>query len=163
MVLKSVLYGKKDYRIFKLTRIMDLEVLADGFHKSSFPELDETSGRAYNTIVLRFPEYMSYRVYDEFDKMGISKNEDYCKYCFENGAFTSDCTMDEMIEFCIPHMVKAHSDMTENEARSMMKKFFPTLKRWKTQCDFDRRWNVAKASCTGTCHFIRKNEIGVSA
>lgn len=60
-----------------------------------------------------------------------SKNEDYCKYCFENGAFTSDCTMDEMIEFCIPHMVKAHSDITENEARSMMKKFFPTLKRWK--------------------------------
>ncbi len=64
--------------------------------------------------------------------MDGSKNEDYCKYCFENGAFTSDCTMDEMIEFCIPHMVKAHSDMTENEARSMMKKFFPTLKRWKT-------------------------------
>ncbi|HBI60555.1 MAG TPA: transcriptional regulator [Lachnospiraceae bacterium] len=60
-----------------------------------------------------------------------SKNEDYCKYCFENGAFTSDCTMDEMIEFCIPHMVKAHSDMTENKARSMMKEFFPTLKRWK--------------------------------
>ena len=29
-----------------------------------------------------------------------SKNEDYCKYCFENGTFTSDCTMDEMIEFC---------------------------------------------------------------
>ncbi len=61
-----------------------------------------------------------------------SKNEDYCKYCFENGAFTSDCTMEEMIEFCIPHMVEAHSEMTENEARTMMKKFFPTLKRWKT-------------------------------
>ena len=26
-----------------------------------------------------------------------SKNVDYCKYCFENGKFTSDCTMDEMI------------------------------------------------------------------
>lgn len=61
-----------------------------------------------------------------------SKNEDYCKYCFENGAFTSDCTMDEMIEFCIPHMVAGNSDMTEEKARTMMKEFFPTLKRWKT-------------------------------
>lgn len=54
-----------------------------------------------------------------------SKNEDYCKYCFENGAFTSDCTMDEMIEFCIPHIVTANSAMTEDKARNMMKHFFP--------------------------------------
>lgn len=61
-----------------------------------------------------------------------SKNEDYCKYCFENGTFTSDCTMDEMIEVCVPHMVEGNSDMTEEKARIMMKEFFPTLKRWKT-------------------------------
>lgn len=61
-----------------------------------------------------------------------SKNTDYCKYYFENGAFTSDCTMDEMIEFCVPHMVEGNSDMTEEKARTMMKEFFPTLKRWKT-------------------------------
>lgn len=60
-----------------------------------------------------------------------SKNEDYCKYCYENGAFTSDCTMDEMIDFCVPHMVSGNADMTEENARSMMKAFFPTLKRWK--------------------------------
>ncbi len=40
--------------------------------------------------------------------------------------------MDEMIEFCIPHIVRANSAMTEAEARNMMKEFFPTLKRWKT-------------------------------
>ncbi len=61
-----------------------------------------------------------------------STNEDYCKYCFENGAFTSNCTMDEMIEFCIPNMVTANSGMTKEEARNGMKEFFPTLKRWKT-------------------------------
>lgn len=61
-----------------------------------------------------------------------SKSADYCKYCFENGAFTSDCTMEEMIEFCIPHMIAAHPAMTEEEARNMMNKFFPTLKRWQT-------------------------------
>ena len=26
-----------------------------------------------------------------------SKSKDYCKYCYQNGAFTADCTMGEMI------------------------------------------------------------------
>jgi hypothetical protein len=60
-----------------------------------------------------------------------SKNEDYCKYCFENGAFTSDTTMEEMIDFCIPHTIEANPDMSADDARSMMQQFFPTLKRWK--------------------------------
>jgi hypothetical protein len=61
-----------------------------------------------------------------------SKNEDYCKYCFKNGAFTNDCTMDEMIEICVPHMVSANSGMGEDEARKNMREYLPTLKRWKT-------------------------------
>ncbi|MEZ3434835.1 MAG: YafY family transcriptional regulator [Lachnospiraceae bacterium] len=73
--LKAYCTGKQDYRIFKLTRIIDLEVLTEGFCKSSFPELelDETLRLTYNTIVLRFPENMSYRVYDEFDKTQVRK------------------------------------------------------------------------------------------
>ena len=63
-----------------------------------------------------------------------STNVDYCRYCFENGAFTRDCTMDEMIEFCVPHMVKDHSDMTEDEARSM--KSFSPLSSGGKQRDF---------------------------
>ena len=59
------------------------------------------------------------------------KSADYCKYCFENGAFTANCTMDEMIEICVPHMTSAHSDMSEEEARKMMREFLPALKRWK--------------------------------
>ena len=58
-----------------------------------------------------------------------SKNEDYCKYCFENGKFTQDCTMEEMIEFCVPHMASADSDMSEGDARKMMLEFFPALLR----------------------------------
>lgn len=60
-----------------------------------------------------------------------SKNKDYCSYCFKNGEFTSHISMDEMIEFCIKPMLDANKDMTEEKARSMMKEFFPTLKRWK--------------------------------
>ena len=58
-------------------------------------------------------------------------NIDYCKYCYQNGAFTADCTMDEMIEFCVPHMVSANADMNEDAARNMMREFFPKLKRWQ--------------------------------
>ena len=58
-----------------------------------------------------------------------SKSEDYCNYCFENGAFTSNSTMEEMIEICVPHVVPA-TGMSEDKAREMMQQFFPTLKRW---------------------------------
>ena len=59
-----------------------------------------------------------------------SKSKDYCKYCYEHGAFTSDCTMEEMIEFCVPVMVKENPGMSEDKAREMMTQYFPTLKRW---------------------------------
>lgn len=64
-------------------------------------------------------------------EMGGSKSPDYCKYCYENGAFTFNGTMDEMIESCVPIMVKENAEMDEATARNMMKQFFPTLKRWK--------------------------------
>lgn len=60
-----------------------------------------------------------------------SKSEDYCKYCYDNGSFTTSCSMDEMIETCVPHMASANTNMSEDEARNMMREFFPTLKRWK--------------------------------
>ena len=60
-----------------------------------------------------------------------SKNEDYCVYCFKDGAFTAECTMDEMIEFCVPHMASGNPGMSKDEARKQMQGFFPSLKRWK--------------------------------
>lgn len=60
-----------------------------------------------------------------------SKSKDYCKYCYDNGKFTADCNMEEMIDFCVPHMVEAHKEMSKEEARKMMMDVFPHLKRWK--------------------------------
>ena len=37
-----------------------------------------------------------------------TKNEDYCIYCFKDGEFTSDMTMDEMMKFCIDKMCEVH-------------------------------------------------------
>ncbi|MDQ2087323.1 zinc ribbon domain-containing protein [Herbivorax sp. ANBcel31] len=59
-----------------------------------------------------------------------SKNKDYCEYCYMNGKFTSDISIEEMIEVCIPHVVNEKSGMSENEAREMMKELLPKLKRW---------------------------------
>lgn len=59
-----------------------------------------------------------------------SKSADYCKYCYENGEFTFNGSMEEMIEICVPPMVENNPGMTQEQARDMMKKFFPMLKRW---------------------------------
>ena len=58
---------------------------------------------------------------------------DYCTYCYQNGAFTRDCTMQEMIDFCTPIMAQSHPDMTEADAAARMRSFFPQLKRWKRE------------------------------
>lgn len=60
-----------------------------------------------------------------------SPNEEYCKYCYQNGAFTKEETMEEMIETCIPFMTEPGSGFTEETARQLMRQTLPQLKRWK--------------------------------
>ncbi len=62
-----------------------------------------------------------------------SKNEDYCTYCYQNGTFTSEQTMGEMIETCIPFISKGDPYPDEETARKAMNAYFPELKRWKKQ------------------------------
>lgn len=59
-----------------------------------------------------------------------SKNEDYCMYCFKDGEFTSNMSMEEMMNFCIEKMVEIHSEIDKDEASAMMMEVFPKLKRW---------------------------------
>lgn len=62
-------------------------------------------------------------------------SSDYCVYCYMNGKFTEDMTMDEMIEHCAQFVEEFNKDSqtkyTKEEAVAGMKKFFPHLKRWK--------------------------------
>ncbi|MEN6312866.1 MAG: zinc ribbon domain-containing protein [Clostridiaceae bacterium] len=60
-----------------------------------------------------------------------SKNEDYCHYCFKDGSFTKDETMEEMIEACVPFVSKGNPWPDEDTARKTMRELFPQLKRWK--------------------------------
>ena len=40
-----------------------------------------------------------------------SKNEEYCSYCYRDGAFTEDCTMNEMIDHCLQFLDEFNKDM----------------------------------------------------
>ncbi|HBU12143.1 MAG TPA: transcriptional regulator [Clostridiales bacterium] len=61
-------------------------------------------------------------------------NDEYCIYCYKGGAFTSDATMEEMIEISVKHMSESgmlkEQNKTDTEAREFMYSFFPKLKRW---------------------------------
>ena len=63
-----------------------------------------------------------------------TKNEDYCHYCFINGSFSKEETMQEMIESCIPFVSKGNPWSDEEAARKAMLEMFPQLKRWKDKC-----------------------------
>lgn len=60
-----------------------------------------------------------------------SKTAEYCSYCFADGKFVQDCSMEQMIAACVAPMVQANPEMTPEKASAMMGEFFPTLKRWK--------------------------------
>ncbi len=77
--LKAYCTLKQDYRVFKLNRIIDLEVLSDSFPHQVFPELEKDLKQIYKKIVLRFSKEAAYRVYDEFDmtQIEIQTNGDF--------------------------------------------------------------------------------------
>lgn len=58
-----------------------------------------------------------------------NRTNEYCMYCYQNGAFTQpNLTMQEMLESCVPHMVK--DGMEEQRAREILQGAMPYLKRW---------------------------------
>ena len=64
-----------------------------------------------------------------------SINFDYCRYCYKDGRFLQDMTMEQMIEHCAQFVDEVNRNMpqpmTKEEYRQMMYSFFPMLKRWR--------------------------------
>lgn len=58
-----------------------------------------------------------------------SVNTDFCKYCYKDGKFIDDVSMEEYIDRC--SKFGAQAGMTNEQMRSHCEKLFPTLKRWK--------------------------------
>ncbi len=73
-----------------------------------------------------------------------SKNEDYCMYCYKDGKFLQECTMDEMIEHCAQFVDEVNKGLpkpiTKEEYIGQMKMYFPHLKRWQMYFPHLKRW-----------------------
>ena len=69
------------------------------------------------------------------DLLGTNKdgsiNNDYCKYCYKDGEFIDDVSMEEYIDMCSQYGSQAN--MTNEEMKDYCTKLFPTLKRWSKQ------------------------------
>lgn len=70
---------------------------------------------------------------DDLNMFGKNKdgstNDDYCKYCYDNGEFIDNVSMEEYIDMCSNYGNQA--GMTNEEMKKYCEKLFPTLKRWK--------------------------------
>ena len=58
-----------------------------------------------------------------------TKNEDYCKYCYDKGEFLQKTTMEEFVDMCSQFGEQA--GMTNEQMKEYCSAVFPTLKRWK--------------------------------
>ena len=65
----------------------------------------------------------------------LSANREYCCYCFDDGQFTEELTMEEMMER-YTELVEEYHHQTEKEfnreeTMTRMQQYFPLLKRWR--------------------------------
>lgn len=65
------------------------------------------------------------------------QSEEYCAFCYQQGRFLQDFTIEELIEILVRHLDRWNQDngvnLTAQEARIELQKLLPTLKRWKTK------------------------------
>lgn len=64
-----------------------------------------------------------------------SRSGEYCAYCYQNGAFTRQLTLEEQVEHNLLALAEWNASaglhLTEEEARAQLLEFLPTLKRWR--------------------------------
>ena len=63
-----------------------------------------------------------------------SSTDLYCSYCYANGEFTSQITMEEMVDLNLQYLDEWNSTretpLTPEEARAELLTYLPTLTRW---------------------------------
>ena len=64
-----------------------------------------------------------------------SRSETYCVYCYQQGQFLQNVTMEEMAEHNLQFLAEWNRqsglNLDEAEARAGLLAFLPTLKRWR--------------------------------
>lgn len=62
-----------------------------------------------------------------------SRNEDYCVYCMQDGNFTHEQTLEQMVESSIPFVLEDKVFPDAETARAALLELYPKLKRWQSQ------------------------------
>lgn len=114
--IKAFCRLKQDYRIFKITRIRDVKVLDEHFKKELPIEKEKKQNFKVISLKLEISKEMAYRVYDEFEKENISKNE--------NGDFiiTIDCPENEWVYVYILSFGEYAKILSPEYAKDIVKK-----------------------------------------
>lgn len=64
-----------------------------------------------------------------------SKSEHYCSYCFQNGRFAHNISMEEMAEHNLRDLDSWNREtglnLSKEQAKAQLLSFLPTLERWK--------------------------------
>ncbi|MDO5602369.1 MAG: zinc ribbon domain-containing protein [Oscillospiraceae bacterium] len=72
---------------------------------------------------------------DKGTERGGGRCGEYCAFCYQQGNFTQDITMEEMAEQNLQELDQWNASMglhlTRAEAKAQLMEFLPTLKRWK--------------------------------
>ena len=77
-----------------------------------------------------------------------SETEDFCRWCYDGGAYTYETTMDEMIEDCAPRMAEAMG-WTVDEAASLLGAVLPTLRRWREVAENEKAYGEETRAAYG--------------
>jgi len=92
-----------------------------------------------------------------------SLSNDYCFYCFKNGKFTHDVSLDEQVDIGLsyyPAYKKAQSQEEKDIIKQQSKDYLSNLKRWKCTCT-DECASGYNPNCTCTsseCHCTEPNK-----
>ena len=118
--IKAFCMNKSDFRIFKLTRIIQARNMEKNFSPMEFPQEKKETKVNYENVILRFPQEMAYRIYDEFEVDEINQDD--------NGDFIISATM-PIDEWLIDYLLSFGSKVCIIEPKYLKKIVYNEAKK----------------------------------
>ena len=127
--IKSFCMNKSNFRIFKLTRIIQARNMEKNFDPMEFPQEKKEMKVNYENVILRFPQRMAYRIYDEFEVDEIHQDD--------NGDFII-CAPMPIDEWLIGYLLSFGSKVCIIEPKYLKKIVYNKAKKYANEINPDR-------------------------
>ena len=127
--IKSFCMNKSNFRIFKLTRIIQARDMEKNFDPMEFPQEKKEMKVNYENVILRFPQRMAYRIYDEFEVDEIHQDD--------NGDFII-CAPMPIDEWLIGYLLSFGSKVCIIEPKYLKKIVYNEAKKYANEINPDR-------------------------